>query len=518
MSALAYILHRSLKNIIKELIRKPAALIAYIIIACFFIGTFIMSLLMPQTNTEMVNMDITKAIFVGYTAFLLVIAITTSLGGVSFFRMADVNMLFTAPIKAGYILIYGFVKQLAGNFMIMLFLALQYPNWKRMFGFIDGAGWILMVSYMLLLALTSLLGMALYACISKKPHRKPLAKGIIYALVAAFLLPIIINTYKSGDVLNSMLVWLSNDNLRFVPIIGWFREVLIGTYTGITAQVIFYAALILLTGLAAFIYLYHMDTGFYEHVLSGTEHKELVVKSMREGKTPSKNISRRYRKVKGRFTREGSLAIFQRQMLEKRKSGFWLISARTLILAAGASIAAVSIPVDSLNLVLGILTASAYIMFIYAMIGSLEGDLSSHYIYMIPAAPMKKMFFSTLSEVLKIVVEGLLIFACVGFILKVPLDIILSAVFAYVSIGAVFIYSDLVVRRLFGKIHGNVLRIFFRILLLMVIIAFVVTPAVIVGITAGSHTMAYITAALVNLVLVLIFMFIGTGLFKYPEI
>jgi hypothetical protein len=39
MSALVYILSRSFKNIIKGLIRKPAALIAYVIIAGFILLT-----------------------------------------------------------------------------------------------------------------------------------------------------------------------------------------------------------------------------------------------------------------------------------------------------------------------------------------------------------------------------------------------------------------------------------------------------------------------------------------------
>ena len=43
MSSLIYILRKTLKNIIRELFKKPAALIVYIIIAAFFVFSFIVS-------------------------------------------------------------------------------------------------------------------------------------------------------------------------------------------------------------------------------------------------------------------------------------------------------------------------------------------------------------------------------------------------------------------------------------------------------------------------------------------
>mgnify|MGYP000887236053 CR=1 FL=1 len=518
MSALIYILNRSFKNIVKGLIRKPAALIAYIIIAGLILTSSIMAGLNQDGPRVTMSLDVARSIFMGYTVFLFLIALTSSLSGTSFFRMADVNMLFTAPLKAGYILIYGFVKQIATNFMVMLYLALQYPNWKRMFGLIHGAGWILMISYMLLLLLTSLLGMVLYAYISRKPQRSSTVKKLIFGTVIIFVMPIVINTYKSGDLLNSAVMWLSKDYLKFIPLIGWFREMFMGAFTGVSAELILYNFLALITIFAALFYLYRLDTEFYEYVVSGTELRENMIKAMREGKSGTSTVHRRYRKVKAKFTLEGSLAIFQRQMLEKRKSGFWLISVRTIFLLAGAVLAAVSIPVDSLQLITGMLGISAYLMLIFTLAAVWEGDLSLHYIYLIPEAPVKKMLSSTLPEVIKIFIEGTLIFGIVGVILRISFWVALAAILAYSTLGAVFVYSDLVVRRLFGKIHGNILRIFFRIILLIIIISSAVTLAVLVFMSTNSQALALFMISVINTVLVILFMFIGVGLFKSPEL
>jgi len=131
---------------------------------------------------------------------------------------------------------------------------------------------------------------------------------------------------------------------------------------------------------------------------------------------------------------------------------------------------------------------------------------------------VKKMLSSTLPEVIKIFIEGTLIFGIVGVILRISFWVALAAILAYSTLGAVFVYSDLVVRRLFGKIHGNILRIFFRIILLIIIISSAVTLAVLVFMSTNSQALALFMISVINTVLVILFMFIGVGLFKSPEL
>jgi hypothetical protein len=518
MSALLYILHRSLKNIIRELVRKPAALIAYLLIGCFFLAMFLINILIPQESVVSANMELAKAIMTVGIVFMFITSFNAALSGVSFFRMADVNLLFTAPLKAGNLLIYGFVKQLAVGCMLLLVLGMQYPQWKRTFGFADGGGWIFAVVIFLTVALSSVLSMVLYSFASRKIQRVAVARKVLYGLVFAFLLPIPVGFYRTGDVYQSIVGWLSNEQLRYIPIVGWFRILLFGVYTGVTAEVLLFGLLAILTLIAALFYLYRIDTEFYEHVLSGTERKEAMVKKVQEGKSGMPNSGLLFRKVKGKFTLEGSMAIFQRQLLEIRKRGVWLISPRTVFLVLGAGIAAVLVPADGMDIVTGILVAFVYMMFILSSIGTWETDLASHYIYMIPEEPVKKMICSTLPEVLRILIEATLIFTVVGVLLRISFANLLGAVFAYVSIGAVFSYSDLVVRRLFGKIHGNMLRVFFRIVLIIGVLIIVAVPAVFASLSAESYLVGYVTVVFANTILIAVFMLIGVGLFQNPEL
>ena len=130
-----------------------------------------------------------------------------------------------------------------------------------------------------------------------------------------------------------------------------------------------------------------MDTDYYENVLAGTEIKEAMLKASKEGRAAQSNVQiksiRKYRKVDAKFTLEGSLAIFQKQILEKRKKGVFLLPTRTIVLAVGAAIAALAIPGDGTELMLGILGSSAYAMLILTMATAWESDISYHYIYLI---------------------------------------------------------------------------------------------------------------------------------------
>lgn len=519
MNALAYILVKSLLNVFKGLLKKPAALIAYIVMAVFFIGMFLLSGLQGKASSKHLEPDIVIAIYVAYVVFMLLLTLVASLAnGASFFRLADVNFLFTAPVKPGNILIYGFIRQLAINIGVMVFVSFQFPTWKNLFGLRNGAGSILAIAYILLLIVTSLASIALYSFVSRKPGRRKAVKAFLYCGTALFLAPVAIGAVRTGDLLQSAIAWLSSSNMKYIPLIGWLRQVLLGTLSGITPSVAINALLLLAFSAALLVYLYSLDTGFYEDALASSETKEQMVKAFREGKSGAVSLSgRKYRKVKFNFTMEGSRAILQKQMLMQRKSGVGFVGIKTVVLLVCALIATFVIKVEPGMLLMIFLGASVYVMMIFTMMESAMGEFSKHYIYMIPASPFSKMVYSTLPDVIKLIIEGILLLGVSGILKKCPLEMTAAAVAAYSSIGAVFIFSDLFIRRIFGKIHGKVLRLFFRIILVILVLILGITPAAVIIAIAGNYTLAFLASAGINGVIAFLFMLSGVGLFIHPE-
>ena len=98
-----------------------------------------------------------------------------------------------------------------------------------------------------------------------------------------------------------------------------------------------------------------------------------------------------------------------------------------------------------------------------------------------------------------------------------PIVTLIISIMLYVSMGMIFIYSDLFLRRVFGKIHGNMLRIFFRGFLVMFVLMPVVISVIVVVTITKSFPLAFSVGTGVNLLLVAIFMLVGVGLFDNPE-
>ena len=146
------------------------------------------------------------------------------------------------------------------------------------------------------------------------------------------------------------------------------------------------------------------------------------------------------------------------------------------------------------------------------------GELSSHYIYLIPAPPLNKMFASTLPGILKLLVEGTLIFGITGIVLKVHPLVILTIIGVYVSTGGVFTYFDIILRRLFGRMHSNNLRVFFRIFLSFVLLAVAAVPASIIIALTQNYALGFLAAAIINTFLSFLFMLLGVGVFSNPEL
>ena len=53
--------------------------------------------------------------------------------GSTYFRMADVNLAFTSPIKPNKIMLYAFIKQIGATILFLFIAICQIPNLKNNF-------------------------------------------------------------------------------------------------------------------------------------------------------------------------------------------------------------------------------------------------------------------------------------------------------------------------------------------------------------------------------------------------
>ncbi|NLO98835.1 MAG: ABC transporter permease [Clostridiaceae bacterium] len=492
MRSMLFIMRKHLKNIIKGVFKKPLLLIGYLFIAIFVVIMLIAAFAMPSglirkgSNDLYIGIVTIVFIFMYYTTFKLGID-----KGSTYFRMADVNIAFTAPIKPNHILLYGFIKQLGGT-LLFLFIALcQIPNLKNNFDMKPyGALMILLATIVYALAYP-LISMLLYSWATKKSGRKKLLKRVIDVFAVVIVVFVLLSLAQTRNIVDTLGAVFDNPIAKYFPIIGWTSSIAIASINGFTTEfwvgLFFMFALIL----GAAVTLYRMNLDYYEDVLEGTEYLEAAVKAKREGNNITFGIKAR-ENVKQKMSGTGASAIFHKHLLELRKTAYVLFFDRSSVSVIIAAIVfRLVMPDESQILSLSmILLFALYMLLLLQAQGRLGSELEKHYIFLIPASSQEKLFFATLGEHIKNLFDGTVLFILSGILFKAPISIIVSCIITYTLFGAVYIYTDILSRRLFGRVHSKGLLIFLKVIVnLLILIPGGIAAGIVVAITESELLM-----------------------------
>ncbi|MCL6459543.1 MAG: putative ABC exporter domain-containing protein [Gorillibacterium sp.] len=457
MRPLLYVMRRSLINTVKALRRAPAILTLYIIIALFFLLLIIGSF-SSNTDTSLIHgsPEIYGLIVTGILLFIIYTSVNRSIKtGSSFFRMADVNLAFTAPLSPKKVLLYGFIKQMGTTLLYVFFMVWQLPNLRNLYA-INGVGMVILLGgFFFLMFLLQVVGLLIYSWTSRAKQARKLAERIWNGLMFVFVLILLAKLVELQDLLAAAKAVLNSHSFELIPLIGWFKVVFMAPITGITSDFYLNVALIIGFTIAVCFIFYTQKTDYYEDVLANTEQKETLYAAKRAGKRPSLTNGIKARKIKQSYGGKGASAIFYRQLLEYKKGGFFLLSRSTLILAVVGFAAQYFLQEGGLTI---LLLFSIYYLFIMLFQGKWLQEMERPFIYLIPASSSVKLFYATLADLIKNFVDGLVLFVVAGiFLHSHPLIMLLCAI-GFTTYGLFFTYSDVLFRRLFGPIHSKVLQ------------------------------------------------------------
>jgi hypothetical protein len=484
VSPLLYIVKRSLVNIVKGLAKKPALLALYIIIAILSIGMIVVVFIMPG-NYSHGEPVLFRSIITALTIIVIYFSIKQGIEkGSSFFRAADVSLVFTGPHRPNDVLLYGFIKQLGGMVLAMFIAMYQIPNLKNNFP-LQPYGTLVVILAVAVFALSyPIFGMMVYAFTSKSKARKRIANTILNVAAVLVLLSFLYQLYETRDLLKAAYATFDGPAIAYIPVIGWMRSIGAAAVDGI--NVAFWAGLgLMIAAIAGFIVaLYRLNLDYYEEVLDATDQREAAIAAKKEGTNMQFNVKARH-KVKEPLFGQGASVLFGKNMLELRKSSFVLFFDRTSLIVIIAALAFNFImPAEIPYRMFVVLAFSVYMLFLMLIQGRWPMELARHYIFTLPARPVEKLFFVTASDHLKNLIDGMALFIIAGIFFKASVPLILACILSYLFMGALFVYTDVMARRLFGSVHSKPLVIFLKLFLTV----FIVTPGI-----GGAIALALIT-------------------------
>jgi hypothetical protein len=318
-----------------------------------------------------------------------------------------------------------------------------------------------------------MLAQAIY-CITNGNKKRKLAVIIIMtALFIPLIILIILQApkYEFAAVLGLLS---ATPFVDLFPIAGWTAAGCTAFLTGnISAGLCFFGLLLLAgAGLALFISLSKID--FYEDALctgeAAFEKRGAALKGV--NKTGLRGA--------------GSAAFFYRHLLEaSRRSVVPLLNNVSFCYAGGAALYALFIrnTLSGNAGVITVLTALLFTQILCVIFGEGIKELATPYIYLVPEHALSKIVWSNMATLLRTLLEGALIFAIAGAILRADLLTLCCAVFAYSFFSFKIIALNYAARRWTSVgvgYNGAFIAVY------MIVAVLTSLPGVIIGIVAGS--------------------------------
>ncbi|MEP0711188.1 MAG: putative ABC exporter domain-containing protein, partial [Algoriphagus sp.] len=277
-------------NNIKLIFRNPVRLLPYAGIGGYIFFMYYLRLKNREDDvpaTEMPELDLNGLPEVNFAMQNIVGAVTllalviliyqlfnATKKNVSFFKMADVNLLFTAPVKPENILIYymarSILPSLGGAIIFVAYASSQAIDTYEM---TVGNFVFLVLAAALFFFIVSPIKFLVYTLNSKYDVMEYIRSGVI---VLAILLSgmIILPGLMAEKFWQGMFAWITSPWFDFFPIVGWSRG--IGTYI-LHQNPILSIGFVLLYAIAYFVILklvIRFAGYYYEDVLDATKSNE----------------------------------------------------------------------------------------------------------------------------------------------------------------------------------------------------------------------------------------------------
>lgn len=479
MSTLIYILRKSMKNTLKEILRSPGKLILWIFALFIIIGLILVSFFSGSvTVDDHLPVFLLTGIVFGLELLLLTLMLLNALSsGSAIFEMNDVNLLFVSPVNPRKILAYGVARTVKTAFAAGFFILFQSSSLSR-FGVNMGGIFVIYFSFMLSVVTLMIASLVIYSVTNGNAKRKRLVKCIGAVVLAVLVVFFMIQYLNTKQLLDSVQAFVQSPLVRFFPVAGW-------TASGVTAIVegnvlvglgLLGLNLLLIGGLVAYILI--SDPDYFEDVLVSAETAFERKRAIAEGKLDTAaQSSKKVKVTKTGIVGNGASALFGKHMRENFRENRFGILTKSSVLLIGFSII-FALFSKNLFTVLNVLLWSQIMLI---GIGRGLKETYTHYIYLIPASSFRKIIWSNMEIVARTLVESVLVFGIVGTMLHEEPVYVLAYFLTFVFFSFLLLGINFMLMRFTGaNVSSGLLVVIYYVAVILVM-----TPGIIAAIVTG---------------------------------
>lgn len=513
MGAVGYLYRRTMTNWIKKSLHKP---VTYFCIVFFLIYLsavpFSLRVMAEQFG---INSPDGMVLVLTVLAFWVVpgnlVAYAKRKGLV--YRNSDVHLLFPSPVSPKRVLLYAHIRTLFMQVLLNLFAAacgviiFEVPAWRL----------VLYVFFSLVVenVTEGCLMLLLYGSERLGENQRKWIVRAAYGLIGVLVIIGVYYYMTQGLSTVTLGNFLNSDAVKMVPIVGWYISVIhllfggvstvsvVGTllYFCLLTTVVFGAARMKCTG------------AFYEDAAKFAEDYEEVLQNQRQGGARMRiGKKKKFGRASVNWKGTGARALFYRQLLEYKKSRFFIFDASTLFfLGAGIVIPWLYVREGGFGGVEPYIipAVSAYITFIFTTLnGKWAKELKSPYTYLIPDSAFAKLLNATGIQLIQCLINGVLITVPGAVVMGMSPVRAVLCVAACAVLASNKLYALAVAEIAVGGILGTVGKQLFQMFIQCLVITAAVLGAML-GFMVGGVTLAYCIMDIFLVLFTLAFMVIA---------
>ena len=521
MNALFYLWKRRTINKIKKSLKKP---VTYIYL--LFIGFYVFSL-MNSVNIIFSNPDMNTFVLLLVAAAIFMIPlnlVTYAKRKGLMFRNSDVHFLFPSPIMPKTVITFAFLQTLFARaifcivFVVVGILGFHIPIWRMLLYGVFSIGFQF--------TLEGSLAVILYASEKLTEKSRSVIKWLCYSIYAALVLIAFVGYLKYGLAAETTNFFFHGDPIQFIPVFGWYVAVVhlllvkptVVNVIGTVCYLVFFVVIFTLAKRMKCV------GEYYEDALKFADDYEEAMQKQKKGNTVMQMGKKaKYGTAQVAWKGTGAKALFYRQLLEYKKTKFFIFDLNMVILFLASVTVGVLAYFESSDpefmsfapYILPIV--GACLTFIMTAInGKWTTELNSPYTYLIPDSAFNKLMSVTMIPNIKNLIAGLLLAIPASFTLKTSPIVVLLTAISYMLVAGCKIYGHAVAEVVIGDAIGLFGRQMFEMMVLSFCILFGVGGAFL-GLYVSGITLAYLLMDILMLLYTSIFVVIATLNFYHQE-
>lgn len=385
-----------LKGTIRNVFSKPSSAIFTIIMILLYGALIVMALSHPEIAMSVGNLqDVSMVILVNIGFSALMVTTMMMQKKMALFTEDDAFYLFTAPFKRSAVMQYLMVSVVVSALLfgaINLFMIVMLGSHIAF----DG-GFLLLVfltqSLLYFFFLTTQYYLYLRGLENAKMKKLiriiPLACLFLVAII--FLVVLVANDF---DVTKSGMEFVAGTPFHLVPVFGWVKLILVSYVAHDFYKMLIGSVLLIGACIVIFLCMSCYRKDFVEDVMADAQAFSKRYKAIKEGKTDS-FADRKVKDVQFAF-QEGAKAIFSKNMLLMRKTNDFIRMQDVMFVGIYLVI----------TLIMGLGFSFYCYMLIFWMFSMIQNsdfmrDMKNYQIYLIPDAPLKKLWYVMLPTIIK---------------------------------------------------------------------------------------------------------------------